>query len=221
MMSCFSLTAFEILWLFLGFDNSNIMCFDVDLFVYSPWNSLSFSNVYIYVFPQIWQVLDYYFFKYFFCYFLFHFVLLKLLQCICLYVRWSSIGLSGSFHFSWFYISYCSSDWKILMFVSSRLLFLTSSSSNLLLNHSSKFFTSVIILFSSRIFWLIFIIYFTYILICSDIFLIFLRFFFLAPWTYLTFFTNISNIWDSVGIVSAKNIFSVNGPNFLVSLSIL
>ena len=56
----------------LSFLSLIIMCLCESLRVHFSWRSLSFSDVYIHVFHQVWDVFSHYFFNYSLCPFLLH-----------------------------------------------------------------------------------------------------------------------------------------------------
>lgn len=74
----------------LSFESLILMCL-----LWISWSSLSFSDVYIYVFHQIWGFFSHYFFKYSFCHFLFFWD-----PTIHILVTWWCCSFLNSVHFS-------------------------------------------------------------------------------------------------------------------------
>lgn len=148
-MSCFSLAVFKILFVFEFWQFE----YDVSWCESACWRWLKFLNVYIHVFPQIWEILDHSFFK---C-FSFPFISLSsppgtlaVSILVCSMESYRSLCLCSLVVVLFF----CSSDWIILKFLSPSLPILSSAQSDLLLSPASEVFISAIGLFISRICWI-------------------------------------------------------------------
>lgn len=116
--------------------------------VHLSWNLLSFFNIYIHIFHQVWKVFSYYYFKYSLCPFFPSSGTPAMHMLIYLTVSHRSLKLCSLF-FNLF--SFCSSDSIMFIVLSSNLLILAYTCLNMPLNPSSKFSILVIVRFSSRI----------------------------------------------------------------------
>lgn len=138
-MNHFSLTAFNILFVFQHFNYTMSTC--GFLCVYTAWSCC----MYRLMFSSTWET-----FKY--CFYLFYYILhLGLPLCICWYTWWCPTGLSSVHKPLFIFLHFSFSDHILSIDLPSSLLILFSASSNLQLRHSSEFFISITIFINCRI----------------------------------------------------------------------
>lgn len=118
------------------------------LWIHLPWNLLSFFDVYINIFHQVWKVFSYYYFKYSLCPFFPSSGTPTIHMLIYLIVSHRSLKFCSLF-FNLF--SFCSSNSIIFIVLSPNLLILSYACWNMPLKPSSKFSILIIVHFNFRI----------------------------------------------------------------------